>query len=80
MEYESETYKKLTSTVEAHPSKAVQAVWKAFLGRTHEENIENQIRTDNDKGGRFRINIMLYHGIIKVLPPLLSLSLVSTSK
>ncbi|KAG6619745.1 hypothetical protein I3842_Q085200 [Carya illinoinensis] len=35
VEYESETYNKLTTIVEVHLSKAVQAVWKAILGRIH---------------------------------------------
>lgn len=34
-EYESKSYEKLTSSIEAHPSKAVQAVLKSFLGKIY---------------------------------------------
>lgn len=34
-EYESKSYQKLTSSIEAHPSKAVQAVLKSFLGKIY---------------------------------------------
>ncbi|CAK9182178.1 unnamed protein product [Ilex paraguariensis] len=34
-EYESKSYQKLTSFIEAHPSKAVQAVLKSFLGKIY---------------------------------------------
>ncbi|XP_057948329.1 farnesyl pyrophosphate synthase 2-like [Malania oleifera] len=35
LEYESSSYKKLTSAIEAQPSKAVQAVLKSFLGKIY---------------------------------------------
>uniref|UniRef100_A0A5B7BDE9 Uncharacterized protein n=1 Tax=Davidia involucrata TaxID=16924 RepID=A0A5B7BDE9_DAVIN len=34
-EYESNSYEKLTNSIEAHPSKAVQAVLKSFLGKIY---------------------------------------------
>ncbi|KAI3434144.1 uncharacterized protein J3R85_006785 [Psidium guajava] len=34
-EYESKSYEKLTTSIEAHPSKAVQAVLKSFLGKIY---------------------------------------------
>lgn len=34
-EYESKSYQKLTSSIEAHPSKAVQEVLKSFLGKIY---------------------------------------------
>ncbi|KAF8023268.1 hypothetical protein BT93_F0693 [Corymbia citriodora subsp. variegata] len=34
-EYESKSYTKLTTSIEAHPSKAVQAVLKSFLGKIY---------------------------------------------
>ncbi|KAL6520438.1 glycerol channel [Orobanche hederae] len=34
-EYESKSYERLTSSIEAHPSKAVQAVLKSFLGKIY---------------------------------------------
>nr|QZW16096.1 farnesyl pyrophosphate synthase [Rehmannia glutinosa] len=34
-EFESKSYEKLTSSIEAHPSKAVQAVLKSFLGKIY---------------------------------------------
>ncbi|TQD77207.1 hypothetical protein C1H46_037264 [Malus baccata] len=34
-DYESKSYKKLTSWIEGHPSKAVQAVLKSFLGKIY---------------------------------------------
>ncbi|KAG5550954.1 hypothetical protein RHGRI_009392 [Rhododendron griersonianum] len=34
-EYESKSYEKLINTIEAHPSKAVQAVLKSFLGKIY---------------------------------------------
>ncbi|PIA42753.1 hypothetical protein AQUCO_02000302v1 [Aquilegia coerulea] len=34
-EYESKSYEKLISSIEAHPSKAVQAVLKSFLGKIY---------------------------------------------
>ncbi|XP_030512885.1 farnesyl pyrophosphate synthase 1 [Rhodamnia argentea] len=34
-EYESKSYEKLTTAIEAHPSKAVQAVLKSFLGKIY---------------------------------------------
>ncbi|XP_019176990.1 PREDICTED: farnesyl pyrophosphate synthase 1-like isoform X1 [Ipomoea nil] len=34
-EYESKIYEKLTSSIEAHPSKAIQAVLKSFLGKIY---------------------------------------------
>nr|XP_027086341.1 farnesyl pyrophosphate synthase 1 isoform X1 [Coffea arabica] len=34
-EYESKSYEKLTSCIEAHPSKAVQSVLKSFLGKIY---------------------------------------------
>ncbi|XP_073137613.1 farnesyl pyrophosphate synthase 1 [Henckelia pumila] len=34
-EYESKSYEKITSSIEAHPSKAVQAVLKSFLGKIY---------------------------------------------
>lgn len=37
-EYESRCYEKLTASIEAHPSKAVQAVLKSFLGKIHQRN------------------------------------------
>ncbi|KAK9935838.1 hypothetical protein M0R45_012713 [Rubus argutus] len=37
-EYESKSYEKLTSSIEAHPSKAVQAVLKSFLGKIYKRH------------------------------------------
>lgn len=34
-EFESKSYEKLTGSIEAHPSKAVQAVLKSFLGKIY---------------------------------------------
>ncbi|KAK6917897.1 Polyprenyl synthetase [Dillenia turbinata] len=34
-EYESQSYEKLTTSIEAHPSKAVQAMLKSFLGKIY---------------------------------------------
>lgn len=34
-EYERKSYEKLTSSIEAHPSKAVQAVLKSFLAKIY---------------------------------------------
>jgi len=34
-EFESKSYEKLTASIEAHPSKAVQAVLKSFLGKIY---------------------------------------------
>ncbi|CAA0818025.1 Farnesyl pyrophosphate synthase 1- mitochondrial [Striga hermonthica] len=34
-EYESQSYERLTSSIEAHPSKPVQAVLKSFLGKIY---------------------------------------------
>ncbi|KAL2483901.1 Farnesyl pyrophosphate synthase 1 [Forsythia ovata] len=34
-EYENKSYERLTSSIEAHPSKAVQAVLKSFLGKIY---------------------------------------------
>ncbi|KAG6641966.1 hypothetical protein I3843_09G108000 [Carya illinoinensis] len=34
-EYESKSYQKLTASIEAHPSKAVQSVLKSFLGKIY---------------------------------------------
>lgn len=34
-EYESKSYEKLTSSIDAHPSKAVQSVLKSFLGKIY---------------------------------------------
>ncbi|XP_073299018.1 farnesyl pyrophosphate synthase 1 isoform X1 [Primulina huaijiensis] len=34
-EFESKSYEKITSSIEAHPSKAVQAVLKSFLGKIY---------------------------------------------
>ncbi|KAL0443067.1 UNVERIFIED_CONTAM: Farnesyl pyrophosphate synthase [Sesamum latifolium] len=34
-EYESKSYERLTKSIEAHPSKAVQAVLKSFLGKIY---------------------------------------------
>ncbi|TQD92238.1 hypothetical protein C1H46_022208 [Malus baccata] len=34
-DYESKSHKKLTSWIEGHPSKAVQAVLKSFLGKIY---------------------------------------------
>lgn len=34
-EYESKSYQKLKSSIEAHPSKAVQEVLKSFLGKIY---------------------------------------------
>ncbi|KAL8461718.1 hypothetical protein ACS0TY_032181 [Phlomoides rotata] len=34
-EYESKSYENITSSIEAHPSKAVQAVLKSFLGKIY---------------------------------------------
>nr|AIY24422.1 fpps protein [Jasminum sambac] len=34
-EFENKSYEKLTSSIEAHPSKAVQAVLKSFLGKIY---------------------------------------------
>ncbi|KAH6768763.1 farnesyl diphosphate synthase 1 [Perilla frutescens var. frutescens] len=34
-EFESKSYEKLTSSIEAHPSKSVQAVLKSFLGKIY---------------------------------------------
>lgn len=35
VEYESKSYEKLISSIEAHPSKPVQAVLKSFLGKIY---------------------------------------------
>jgi hypothetical protein len=37
------TIEKLTTSVEAHPSKAVEAVWKSFLSRIHKRGINKEI-------------------------------------
>ena len=37
-EYESKSYEKLITSIEAHPSKAVQAVLKAFLGKIYKRH------------------------------------------
>ncbi|MFS7940857.1 Farnesyl diphosphate synthase 2 [Helianthus anomalus] len=34
-EYENASYKKLITSIEGHPSKAVQAVLKSFLGKIY---------------------------------------------
>jgi len=35
MEYEKESYEKLTKLIEAHQSKAIQAVLKSFLAKIY---------------------------------------------
>lgn len=34
-DFESKSYEKITSSIEAHPSKSVQAVLKSFLGKIY---------------------------------------------
>ncbi|KAB1221649.1 Farnesyl pyrophosphate synthase 1 [Morella rubra] len=46
-EYQRKSYKKLTTSAEAHPSKVVRAVWRSIVGRIHNrQKLENQLRKE----------------------------------
>lgn len=57
LEYESKSYETLVSSIEAHPSKAVQAVLKSFLGKIYKR--QKQGFQQKEEGGWSKLRIFL---------------------
>lgn len=57
LEYESKSYETLVSSIEAHPSKAVQAVLKSFLGKIYKR--QKQGFQQKEEGGWRKLRIFL---------------------